>query len=375
MKKLFTCVLLVALCLTAQGQQSNEKLRQLEDYLHQQGYNVKHTQSNSKGKEGVRHTYQVFFSENTFAPSFVQAPSEEVRQMVLSKHDSIRTERVKKLEQTIDSIRVTFALLGKQASESYMYEYHKEDADTIKYSLAFRQNDDSIHSTRIKNNVYFSNAREVASFDYYKSHEFNHQGDVMLGTYIHWCDESNGIAYDDMKPFDIAAFEALIQPVLKPVKKLKGVKTYPVYWRHDKGFDDDVVHGNLSQKTTRQSMYGDNSHTGLTTGTYYFIPNEYKKEAEALYKQLDSISYNYINSHPEQPYEYDFSKRIPVMNPADLLHGISYEDSDEYFLKWTLDDAGYHILFLTSKGEIWIPREWRKLKSYINGKLEYRKEK
>ena len=167
----------------------------------------------------------------------------------------------------------------------------------------------------------------------------------------------------------------MIQPVLKPVKKLKGVKTYPVYWRHDKGFDDDVVHGNLSHKTRRQSTYGDNSHTGLTTGTYYFIPNEYKKEAETLYKQLDSISYNYIKSHPEQPYEYDFSKRIPVMNPADLLHGISYEDSDEYFLKWTLDDAGYHILFLTSKGEIWIPREWRKLKSYINGKLEYRKEK
>ncbi len=171
----------------------------------------------------------------------------------------------------------------------------------------------------------------------------------------------------------VKAFEALIQPALKPLKKLKGVKTYPVYWRHDKGFDDDVVHGNLSQKTTRQSTYGDNSHTGLTTGTYYFIPSQYKDEVDALYKQLDSLTYDYINSHPEQPYQYDFSKRIPVQNPGDLLWGIPYEGSDDYNLKFTQDQEGYHILCLTTKGELWMPREWRKLKSYINGKLEYRK--
>lgn len=373
MKKVITLMLLVALCLTAQGQQLNAQLLQLENYFRQQGYKIRHTQSNSRGKEGIRHTYQAFFSENTFAPSFVQAPSEEVRQMVLGKHDSIRVQRTKKLEQTIDSIRVTFALLGKQASESYMYEYHKDDTDTIKYSLAFRLDDDSLHATRIKNNVYFSNAREVASFDYYKSHDNRRNGDVMLGNYIHWCDEPNGIAYDEMKPFDIAAFEALIQPVLKPVKKLKGVKTYPVYWRHDKGFDDNIVNGHLSHKTTRQSMYGDNGHTGLTTGTYYFIPEQYEKEANVLYEQLDSIACDYINRHPEQPYEYDFSKRIPVLNPGDLLRGVGYKDSDEYYLKWTRDDVGFHILFLTSKGELWMPRDWRKLKSYINGELIYRK--
>ncbi|MBQ6964168.1 MAG: hypothetical protein IJP82_00565 [Bacteroidaceae bacterium] len=374
MKKLFTLVLLVAICLTAQGQQPNEQLRQLEDYFRQQGYRIRHTQSNFQGNEAVRHTFQVMLTENTFVPTFVQVPSEEVRQMVLSKRDSVNAQRMKKLEQATDSIRTAFAMLGKQASESYMYEYHKEGVDTIKYSLAFRQDDDSLLTTRIKNNVYFSNAREVASFDYHQSYDSIHQGDIMLGNYIHWCDEPNGIAYDAMKPFDIAAFEVLIQPVLKPVKKLKGVKTYPVYWRHDKGFDDDIVNGHLSHKTTRHSTYGDNSHTGLTTGTYYFIPAQYETEANTLYEQLDSIAYNYINRHPEQPYEYDFTKRIPVQNPADLLRGISYKDSDEYHLKWTRDDVGFHILFLTTQGELWIPRDWRKLKSYINGKLIYRKD-
>jgi len=330
-----------------------KKLFTLVLFFRQQGYRVRHTQSNFQGNEAVRHTFQVMLTENTFVPTFVQVPSEEVRQMVLSKRDSVNAQRMKKLEQATDSIRTAFAMLGKQASESYMYEYHKEGVDTIKYSLAFRQDDDSLLTTRIKNNVYFSNAREVASFDYHQSYDSIHQGDIMLGNYIHWCDEPNGIAYDAMKPFDIAAFEAQVQPVLKPVKKLKGVKTYPVYWRHDKGFDDDIVNGHLCHKTTRHSTYGDNSHTGL---------------------QLDSIAYNYINRHPEQPYEYDFTKRIPVQNPADLLHGVSYKDSDEYHLKWTRDDVGFHILFLTTQGELWIPRDWRKLKSYINGKLIYRKD-
>ena len=372
MKKLFTCVLLLAMCLAAQGQKPNEQLRQLEDYLRQQGYVVTHTQSNSQGK-GIRHTFRAMFSENTMQPFFAQEVSEEVRQRVLSQQDSIFAARTKRLNQTIDSIRVTFAVLGKQASESYMYEYHKEATDTIKYSLAFRQEDDSLHTTRIKNNVYFSNAREVASFDYHKNYDAQRKGDIMFGNYVHWCDEPNGIAYDEMKPFDIAAFEAQIQPALKPVKKLKGVKTYPVYWRHDKGFDDDLVHGNLSLKISRQSTYGDNSHTGLTTGTYYFIPSQYKDEVEALYEQLDSLTYDYINRHPEQPYEYDFTTRIPVLNPGDLLWGLSYEGSAEYNLKWVQDSDGYHILFLTTKGELWMPEDWRKLKSYVNGKLEYRK--
>ena len=68
MKKLFTCVLLLAMCLAAQGQKPNEQLRQLEDYLRQQGYVVTHTQSNSQGK-GIRHTFRERGSETACAQS------------------------------------------------------------------------------------------------------------------------------------------------------------------------------------------------------------------------------------------------------------------------------------------------------------------
>ena len=56
-----------------------------------------------------------------------------------------------------DSIRHIFAVVSKDASDSYRYEYHKDGADTMKYELAFRYDNDSEGQTAI---------REVARFLY-----------------------------------------------------------------------------------------------------------------------------------------------------------------------------------------------------------------
>ena len=45
-----------------------------------------------------------------------------------------------------DSIRHIFAVVSKDASDSYRYEYHKDGADTMKYELAFRYDNDSVIS-------------------------------------------------------------------------------------------------------------------------------------------------------------------------------------------------------------------------------------
>ena len=54
-----------------------------------------------------------------------------------------------------DSIRHIFAVVSKDASDSYRYEYHKDGADTMKYELAFRYDNDSEGQASI---------REVARF-------------------------------------------------------------------------------------------------------------------------------------------------------------------------------------------------------------------
>ena len=370
MKKYIFTLLLAFLTATAHGQ-PNQRLHQLEEFFQQQGINVSHKQTNAI--DGcITHMMHAYPSMvNLQAPSFPEDISEEEKQRLIHKYDSINALRRQYFDNILDSIRITFATLGKDASENYMYEYHKNGVDTISYSLAFLGENDTLQSSRINNLVIFGRSHEAALFDYHKGYNEWFGGTEETGNYNHSYSIPSGITWNDMQPFDTVAFNSHIQPVLKQLKKLKGAKTYPVYWRHDEGFKkkDDFV-----SITTRQSEYSDNKHTGLTTGIHYFIPSQYKAEAEAIYQQLDSLAYDYVNSHPEQLYSYNYTRRFPYLNLKDIVTGYNFKDDKEYYLSCMCDkDGNYHILTLNTKGELWIPRDWQKLKSYINGKRVYLK--
>ena len=375
MKKFFIVILLASVAIAARSQQSNTQLRQLEQYLQEQGYGVSHTQSTGT-ERGISHQWSALLNAYIIHPQSAidSTMSEAALRRIVHQYDSINHLRRQRLTQALDSIRTTFARLGKDASESYLYEYHKDGTDTIKYSLAFRRDDGALRTYRYNNSVYFNNAGEVALFDYTRRDDSDGWGATDWGYYSHLYTIGNDISWDDMQPFDHAAFEALIAPALKAAKKLKGAKAYPVYWRHDEGFNDDVgPNGNLVGKTVRQSDYGPNSHYGLTTGTLYFIPTQHEAEAKALYHQIDSLAHSYVDSHPEQYYTYTFSSDFRYGNLRDMVRGQDIKGDASYDLKTLADDAGFYILSINTKGELWIPRNWPRLKSYINGEMEYLK--
>ena len=375
MKQLLTVILLASVAIAARSQQSNPQLHQLEQYLLEQGYGVSHTQSTGT-ERGISHQWSAMLSAYIIHPQSAidSTMSEAALRRIVHQYDSINHLRRQRLTHVLDSIRTTFARLGKDASESYLYEYHKDGTDTIKYSLAFRRDDGALRTYRYNNSVYFNNAGEVALFDYTRSNDSDGHGATDWGYYSHLYTIGNDISWDDMQPFDHAAFEALIAPALKAAKKLKGAKAYPVYWRHDEGFNDDVgPNGNLVGKTVRQSDYGHNSHYGLTTGTLYFIPIQHEAEAKALYRQIDSLAHSYVDSHPEQYYTYTFSSDFRYGNLRDMVRGQDIKGDASYDLKALADDAGFYILSINTKGELWIPRDWSRLKSYVNGKMEYLK--
>ena len=376
MKKILSVILLAAVTTSAYTQKPNERLTRLEEFLQKESsVCISHKQLNCTGR-GIEHQWYAWFSEITSKTprfNFDEKVSEAARRRLIESYDSISAARHQRVVTMLDSTRLTFALLGKDASESYTYEYHKGEIDTIKYTLAFREEGDTLLSPPATFTYRWEliKAREIANFDYSRGHNSRQEGNVETGQYTHLYFIPNGITWDDMKPFDIEAFEAQIEPVLKSFNKLKGAKTYPVYWRHDEGFEDEVSEdGGLVQKTQ-----GSKKHSfGLTTGTHYFIPAKHKEEAEALYKQLIAQAYDYINNHPEQPYRYKFTSRFSYINLEDVVEGVNYDDDDdEYFLSCMRDDDGFHILSLRNKGYRWVPRNWAKLKSYINGEEVYLK--
>ena len=376
MRRVYTLLCLLALAATAFGQRlrvgeqssgmkADPRLCQLDEYFKKQGhYGVIHSQNNGIG---ISHTWQIIFQSGLVL--FHEGVNNETLNRVVSKKDSVDAICQQLMPSVIDTIRNVLASVRKDASESYMYEYHKDGKDTIRYTLAFRYDDGTNRET-----VFFESesgesviGAEGASTSTFK---FNYAPRTSAN-YYHEYTEPRGVPYEDMKQLDIAAVRTLIEPTLESVKRYKGAKTYPVYWQHDLGCDDHLgPDGNLMAWFWRP---GD--HAGLTTGTHYFLPAQYEQEGEMLYQQIDSLAHNYVNNHPEQRYNYLYYASNPNLYE---LHNILCSEAlggqeDFYYLGYYRNDEGLHILSVTTKGELWIPKEWTKIKRWVNEKKTYRK--
>ena len=364
MKKIFIVVLLAVTTVAVQGQKPNPRLTQLEEYLPTQHIEVHKRQDNCAGTITYRIESRAHHISGWKSYFKKELSEEERQQRVLTVNSRITQER-QKMEGVIDYFRTTFASLGKDAPESYLYEFDKNGLDTIKYS-------------------YMGPSHEAANFEYNnKPYKNNDNGIIDYSdyffSYYHSYIVSTGIKEDDMKPFDGEAFCEHIQPVLKKFMKLKGAKTYSVHWQHDEGFEksEDFF---MTPKYGRDKHEFE-THPGLATGTHYIIPSEHEATFKILYKQLDSLAFDYLTKHPEQPYHYEFTKDIAGSDASHIYHGLPhtvrgsiYKGSDEFYLCCKREQDGiYHILTINSKGVFWIPLDYAILKSYINGEKVYLK--
>lgn len=374
MKKLFAFICLSAFAVFAFCQEPNKQLQQLEKYLQESGCSFFYSQYNQDGDANIKHRWTASLHATWADMPVRENQSEEKGKQSLEIFERF-SQRRRNLENALDSIRLTFARLGKESSESYLYEYHKDDIDTIKYALAFarskvdpaKANNESTnpgdslvkYTNKYNNSIRFYNAREAVNFDYSKN-KYDSRGQLYSGSgiYSHVYTVDTGLSIQkDLKPFDIEALQALIQPVIKSFLSLKGAKEYPVYWSYD-GKNETNITGSKAVK-------------GLTTGQLYFVPIQYKAEVEALYRQLDSLVHDYVNRHPEQAYHYSYIP-FPQKNvSASMVEGNNF--IGHYILRFARDKEGFYILSLIVKGDSWIPDEWKSLKSYINGEKVYLK--
>jgi hypothetical protein len=61
---------------------------------------------------------------------------------------------------------------------------------------------------------------------------------------------------------------------------------------------------------------------------------------------------------------------------GDIVESDDDEDdinSTKYNLRCYQDEDGLHILSITTKGVLWIPMGFQKMKSWVNGKATFRK--
>ena len=312
MNRLYILICFLALTTTAFGQ-----LSQLDEYFKKQDrYQIWHSQNN--GSNIIGHTWRIEFNEPL-------TPSD------------------------IDAIRNAFASARKDASESYMYEYHKDGTDSIKYSL-------------LKRNVMSK------FFDFEKA---LFENDALKAEYYYYHEyyEPKDVANYDMKQLDAAAVKALIEPVLESVKQYKGANIYPIHWQHDEGYEDNVAfNGGIDA-----IAFYDKNHVGKTTGTHYFLPAQYEKEGGALCLLIDSLAHDYVNRHPEQNYHYFYYSTNHDFRIRNILGSNGNYRENQYSLGYYRDEEGLHFFSTTTDGELWMPKDWTKIKRWVNGKITYLK--
>ena len=373
-------MILVALATGAFGQNANPLLDQLvspvEHLASPSSVTTRPSSSELERPSLFRHL-ELFLREHSHGLDFTQRNDFDNSYIRCDWHAQLDTIAMtpSQLEDAINTIRTTFADMRKDATESYMYEYHQNGADTISFNVAYSDDDSEIDSHRSGHYVHYWEAQEAFNFRY----------DGTFGHYNHFREVPRDISEADQKPFDIAAFEAHIQPVLEQLMKLKGAKSYPVYWQHDKEYVD-------STGTNGLGLYGgrlpDDPQAGLTTGTHYFIPAQYN--AGGIYVLLHSQAYDYVERHPEQPYKITYLPIILRISRDGMVDKGAFHtatgdivqsdirqfadlNSTKYNLRCYQDDDGLHILSLTTKGILWIPKYFQKMKRWVNGKATFRK--
>lgn len=222
MKKSLIFFFLLSLSLIT-GAQPNDRLQALEQTLLEQGFGVTHIQRSSRGIE-QRWTSNLHLSlkQPHLTPGLWQKWSKDEQKAFLRRNDSIRTLQKQRTDEAINLIRSTFSALAAEASESYMYEVHNRECDTIRLSMAWRDGEHALHSWRGDGGVHYTDAREAVMFQYHRPPG----QDWASGMYTHVYTAPYPEPMGDIKAFDGKAFKTIIGPSLKRALRLKGSKKF-----------------------------------------------------------------------------------------------------------------------------------------------------
>ena len=252
------------------------------------------------------------------------------------------------------------------SEESYHHESHVNGNDTIIYDICIKNGEDTVKAIKaIDGSMIFPNALETVSLNFTTSKKAcgKHVSGMGILSY------NKNVYLPDRKSY---LFEK--EPYLKkiiPLLKQKGIKSWKFTWAQSADYD---IQANMGKEFAwGESMEFTNE--GHTTGTMYFIPREKKDLAEAIFTSIDSITLAHTDLHPEQRFSYAYNIPERVLqydcNITQLFDGRTGEEHVSTKVLLGLTPEGYYVAVLDVTNSLFVPHEWYKLKSFVDGKKKY----
>ncbi len=298
-------------------------------------------------------------SFNNFTPEEIEAVNERNRKEVFDK--------------IFGAIRHNLDSLMAISEESYHFESHSHDADTITYSLCLKNGGDSIAKIRANDGtMFYPEALETVFLNYTASPKpcgKHIRGFGTLGYNKRLPLPGGKSYYFDKQPY----LDKII-----PVLKRKDIKSWSFKWAQSDDYDIDAHHDKEIYSATRVHLP---KNAGQMIGTMYFIPREKPRLAEEIFTAIDSITLRYTEIHPEQMFMYIYNVKKEVMqytessNISTLFEGTTGKGHVSTCVLFGITPKGYYVAIADCENNACIPKEWSTLKSFYNGEKKYIRQK
>lgn len=295
----------------------------------------------------------------------------------------------------VDSICSFFDGMVRHSAESFRYESHKNGKDTITYSMVIKgygQNEDYLLDMSRYENKSFTWTKDFAFFQ--KSHVFLYMNSFLIqernfykmlggnsrkmyfgakevglfdytngnGNIIYLSNYENkteGTYYN----FDISPLDSFIEGLKKELPKIQQ-------------YDVKYVHGE-KESTDKSSTYyftdylvPEDSGRSESLGTLYCLPAS--SINKNTYQRILEAANHHMDTNKDQCCVLEYTANHLMINGIKSTVKLTLNhQAESSTLLVNIDKTGaLYILRLETKGEYWIPRNWNKIKSSINGQIK-----
>ena len=369
------CATIVSLCTTAQGTlQKRLQGSPMIDSLVNEVSALDGNPDVSYYFDGKFHKTVCIFNSltNDFQPTPITGDPQKDTQNHI--RDSIRQNKINQEHKVYEAIRNTCKALTDKAQESYIWEYHRNGVDSVRYAIAIGeyQNGDTLTTYQHQREVQYYNAPELLSFRY-DPYPYNDGTPWMAKGYgyfkYEYTPDSVYMPKKDFVLFDKEAYTKLIQPILKQ----EGITSRQFYVYHDSTYtivrkknwkDDDFM---LRVETKEPKQMKSETH-----GTVYTLHS--RAQAYAVLEQIVKTTWDYLEDNSDfwftfHPYNGYRNRKLNELFESKYLTRVP----DFYHIYIHCFGEEYNILIVEGKGDMLIPAEWAVVKSWKNGKVTYDK--
>ena len=304
--------------------------------------------------------------------------SHSLSQRYKPTYDSIYNIVHPKEEKVAKAIRNTCQALSKEAEESYMWEYHNEGVDSIKYAIKLGGEDYGV--TKRFPHMRYLDAPNSLRYSYTPNQaQWSFETETAsLHTIRH-----GGFEYEYVQdsilrhpqPIDIADFTQHIQSILAR----EGVEGHSIHIR----CDSTLAISNPQVKIQfAPTIYDTPPYGSEIKGMVYTIYSN--ALAKSVLHELQNTTFNYILNHPNTTCEFyrynyfdsNFQNLLRCPLPPNETVSKKEHEYNIYYKRDLHDKEKYYIVITDTQG--WegrsysiLPYGWQTMKSWINGKIEY----